>query len=90
MTTLSSVNSQEAVQARFEQGLIPRTAPLVVIASRSILILLVQGLVYMLFLQLKVPNASVTIRNCGPYMGRLWISVVSACCIISPGAKEST
>ena len=71
MTTLTPVNSQEAVRSRFEQGLIPRYAPSLVVASRSILILLVQGLVYLLFLRLKVPNASVTIRNWWPVYGTL-------------------
>jgi membrane protease YdiL (CAAX protease family) len=65
------INSQEAVQYRLEQGLIPPYAPLLVIASRSVFILLAQGLVYLLFLQLKVPNASVTIRNWWPVYGTL-------------------
>lgn len=66
-----AVNSQEAVQSRLEQGRIPRIAPLLMIASRSILILLVQGLVYLLFLQMNVPNALVTIRNWWPVYGTL-------------------
>jgi len=66
-----TINSQEAVQSRLEQGLIPRYAPLLVIASRSIFILLAQGLVYLLFLQLKVPNASVVIRNWWTVYGSL-------------------
>ena len=66
-----AINSQAAVQSRLEQGLIPRYAPLLVIASRSVFILLAQGLVYLLFLQLKVPDASVTIRNWWPVYGTL-------------------
>ena len=71
MTILPSVNSFEDVQSRFEQGSIPHYAPLLVIASRSIFILLAQGLAYLLFLQLKIPDASVTIRNWWPVYGTL-------------------
>ena len=71
MSMPDAVNSQGAVQSRFEQGRIPRYGPLLVIASRSVFILLAQGLTYLLFLQLNVPNASVTIRNWWPVYGTL-------------------
>jgi membrane protease YdiL (CAAX protease family) len=71
MTDLVPTNSQEAVQSRFGQGRIPRYGPLLMIASRSVFILIAQGLTYLLLVQLKVPNASVTLRNWWPVYGTL-------------------
>src|SRR5512147_647913 len=71
MTTVSMMNSSEAIQSRLEEGCIPRYGPMLMLASRSAFILLAQGITFLLFLQLKVPNAAVTIRNWWPVYGTL-------------------
>jgi uncharacterized protein len=70
MTTLS-INSPQAIQPQFNEGRIPRYGPLLALAARSVFILLAQGITTLLFLQLKIPNASVTIRNWWPVYGTL-------------------
>lgn len=71
MTTATVINSQEAIQARFDEGRIPRYGPLLVLVARSALILLTQGLVLLLFFALQVPDATVVIRNWWPVYGTL-------------------
>jgi hypothetical protein len=66
-----AVNSQEVIQDRLEQGLIPRYGPMLMLFARSIFILLTQGITLLLFLQLKAPNATVEIRNWWPVYGTL-------------------
>ena len=70
MTTLA-LNSPETIHPGIVAGRIPRYGPMLMLFARSAFILLVQGLVYLLFLQLKVPNASVAIRNWWPVYGTL-------------------
>jgi len=70
MTTLA-INSDEAIQPRVIEGRVPRFGPLLMLFARSALILLVQGITYLLFLLLRVPNASVVIRNWWPVYGTL-------------------
>ncbi len=69
--TLASSNSFEAVQTHLAGGRVPRYGPILMLVARSAFILLAQGLTYMLFLLLKVPNASVVIRNWWPVYGTL-------------------
>ena len=71
MIETTPVNSFEAIQARFAQGRIPRYGPMLMLIARSAFILLAQGIAFLLFLQLKVPNASVIIRNWWPVYGTL-------------------
>ncbi len=71
MNRSHAINSQEAVDDRFTEGRIPRYAPLLVLAARSIFILLAQGLTFMLFFTLNIPNATVVIRNWWPVYGTL-------------------
>jgi len=70
MTTLA-INSDEAIQPRVVKGRIPRFGPLLMLFARSAFILLAQGITYLLFLLLEVPNASVVIRNWWPVYGTL-------------------
>jgi membrane protease YdiL (CAAX protease family) len=71
MIETTPVNSFEAIQSRFAQGRIPRFGPMLMLVARSAFILLAQGITFLLFLQLKVPNASVVIRNWWPVYGTL-------------------
>lgn len=71
MTTLVSINSPQAMQTRLAEGRIPRFGPMLMLVARSAFILLAQGLTYLLFLLLDVPNASVVIRNWWPVYGTL-------------------
>ena len=70
MATLA-INSDEAIQPRVADGRIPRYGPLLMLFARSIFILLAQGIIYLLFLLLEIPNASVVIRNWWPVYGTL-------------------
>jgi membrane protease YdiL (CAAX protease family) len=70
MTTLV-VNSDEAIQPRVAAGRVPRFGPMLMLFARSTFILLAQGITYLLFLLLDVPNASVVIRNWWPVYGTL-------------------
>lgn len=70
MTTLAA-NSPEMIQPRVIAGHIPRYGPMLMLLARSAFILLAQGIVYLLFLQLDVSNASVVIRNWWPVYGTL-------------------
>lgn len=71
MNTTVPINSFEAVQTRFEQGRIPRYGPMLMLVARSAFILIAQGLTFLLFLLLKVQNASVVIRNWWTVYGTL-------------------
>jgi uncharacterized protein len=71
MTTLVSINSPESIQTQVSEGRIPRYGPMLMLVARSAFILLAQGLTFLLFLRLKVPNAAVAIRNWWPVYGTL-------------------
>ena len=71
MTTLAALNSQQAMQSRLAEGRIPRFGPMLMLVARPAFILLAQGLTYLLFLLLDVPNAAVVIRNWWPVYGTL-------------------
>lgn len=71
MTAFSPINSFESIQARLAEGRIPRYGPWLMLIARSAFILIAQGLTFLLFLQLNVPNAAVVIRNWWPVYGTL-------------------
>ncbi|HEX7555297.1 MAG TPA: CPBP family intramembrane glutamic endopeptidase [Leptolinea sp.] len=71
MTTLTPINSPEAIQTRLVEGRIPRYGPMLMLFARSFFILFAQGITFLLFLQLNIPNASVVIRNWWPVYGTL-------------------
>lgn len=71
MTMLAAINSPEEIQSRLDQGRIPRWGPPLMLISRSVFILLAQGLTLLLFMQLKVLNASIVVRNWWPVYGTL-------------------
>jgi membrane protease YdiL (CAAX protease family) len=71
MDTPETVNSFEAVQSRLAEGRIPRYGPMLMLVARSAFILLAQGLTFLLFLQLKIPDASVVLRNWWTVYGTL-------------------
>ena len=56
---------------RLAEGRIPRFGPMLMLVARPAFILLAQGLTYLLFLLLDVPNAAVVIRNWWPVYGTL-------------------
>jgi hypothetical protein len=70
-TTLAFPNSFEGVQSRLAEGRIPRYGPLLMLIARPAFILLAQGLTFLLFLLLKIPDASLVIRNWWPVYGTL-------------------
>lgn len=71
MLSLVSNNSLETIQERLAKGRIPRYGPTLMLFARSVFILLAQGVAFLLFLQLKFPNAAVVIRNWWPVYGTL-------------------
>jgi uncharacterized protein len=71
MTKPDDINSHESIQSRLEAGRIPRYGPLLMLFARPVLLLATQGLALLLFIQLKVPNASVAIRNWSTVFGTL-------------------
>ncbi len=71
MLPLASINSHEAIQERIASGRVPRFGPMLMLFARSAFILLAQGITFLLFLQLKIPNAAVVIRNWWPVYGTL-------------------
>ncbi len=71
MTALSPINSFESSQSRLAEGRIPRYGPWLMLIARSALILIAQGLTFLLFVQLNVPKAAVVIRNWWPVYGTL-------------------
>lgn len=68
MTTIA-INSDEAIRPRVASGRIPRYGPFLILFARSAFILLAQGITYLLFLLLHIPNASIVIRNWWPVYG---------------------
>jgi membrane protease YdiL (CAAX protease family) len=71
MTESTPLNSFESIQFRLAEGRIPRYGPMLMLFARSAFILLAPGLTLLLFLQLKIPNAAVVIRNWWPVYGTL-------------------
>jgi len=71
MTALTTVNIPEAIQSRLEKGRVPRFGPLLMLFARPALALLAQGITFLLFAQLNVPNVSITIRNWWSVYGTL-------------------
>ena len=70
MTALA-INSEEANRIRIAEGRAPRFGPMLMLFARPTSILLAQGITYLLFLVIDVPNASVAIRNWWPVYGTL-------------------
>jgi hypothetical protein len=71
MTALATINLPEAIQSRLVEGRIPRFGPWLVLFARPALALLAQGITLLIFYQLNVPNASVTVRNWWSVSGTL-------------------
>jgi uncharacterized protein len=71
MDTPALNNSLEAIQSRFTERRIPRYGPMLMLFARSAFILLAQGITFLLFRLLNVPNAAVVIRNWWPVYGTL-------------------
>jgi len=65
------LNSFEAIQSRQAEGRIPRFGPLLMLAARSVLLLLAQGITLWLLTQFKVANATVVVRNWWTVYGTL-------------------
>jgi hypothetical protein len=65
------INSAEGIQARLAGGRIPRYGPMLMLFARPALLLIAQGITYLLLRQLSVPNASVAIRNWWSVYGTL-------------------
>jgi len=71
MNELIPINSDLSIQSRLAEGRLPRFGPLLMLIARPLLLLATQGLALLLFMQLKVPNASVAIRNWSSVFGTL-------------------
>lgn len=71
MTALVAINSSNKIQTRLAEGRIPRFGPLLMLFARPALLLLAQGVVLLLFLQLNVQNAAVELRNWWSVFGTL-------------------
>jgi hypothetical protein len=71
MVPLVLGNSTERIQTRLAEGRMPRYGPMLVLLARSVFILLAQGITFLIFIQLNVPNAAVVIRNWWPVYGTL-------------------
>jgi hypothetical protein len=67
----SSPISPEAIQSRLVEGRKPRYGPLLMLVARPALILLAQGITFLLLRQLNVPNAAVAVRNWWSVYGTL-------------------
>jgi hypothetical protein len=65
------INSAESIQSRLSAGRIPRYGPMLMLFARPALILIVQGITFLLLRQLQVPNTSVAIRNWWSVYGTL-------------------
>jgi uncharacterized protein len=63
LSTRTVQNSPEAIQSRFAAGRIPRYGPMLMLVARPALILLVQGITFLILKQLNVPNPSLAIRS---------------------------
>ena len=71
MSSTVSINSPEAIQARLTEGRIPRFGPMLMLFARPALILLVNRITLLLFMQINVPNAAVEVRNWSSVYGTL-------------------
>jgi hypothetical protein len=71
MTTLVTLNSPGAIQSRHAGERIPRYGPMLMLFARPFLILLVQGVTFLLFKGLNVQDAPVAIRNWWSVYGTL-------------------
>jgi hypothetical protein len=65
------INSAEGIQARLAEGRIPRYGPMLMLFARPALILIAQGITFLILRQLSVPNATVAIRNWWSVYGTL-------------------
>jgi membrane protease YdiL (CAAX protease family) len=71
MTLVAPINSPQAIQTRLAEGRFPRFGPILMVVARSAFILLVQGIALLVLLLLKVPDATVVVRNWWPVYGTL-------------------
>jgi uncharacterized protein len=71
MIVLVPINSPEAIQSRLAEGRIPRFGPMLMLFARPALLLVGQGITFLLFMQLRVPNPTVAIRNWSSVFGTL-------------------
>ncbi len=71
MAMLSPVNSLDAIKSRLAGERIPQYGPILMLFARPALILLVQGILFLLFLQMNVQNAAVAVRSWWPVYGTL-------------------
>lgn len=71
MTALATPNLPEALQTRLAAGRISRFGPFLMLFARPALALLAQGITLLLFAQLNVPNANITVRNWWTVYGTL-------------------
>jgi hypothetical protein len=69
--TAVPINSPEEIQSRLAEGRIPRFGPVLMLIARPALILIAQGLTFLLFKQIDIPNASVAVRNWWSVYGTL-------------------
>ena len=69
--TAVPINSPEAIQSHLAEGRIPRFGPVLMLIARPALILIAQGLTFLLFKQIDIPNASVAVRNWWSVYGTL-------------------
>ncbi len=65
------INSSEAIQSRLANGKKPRFGPLLLIFARPFLLLLFQGVTFLLMKAIQVPNAEIAIRNWWTVYGTL-------------------
>ncbi len=71
MAAIPFPNSLESIQSRLARIRIPRYGPMLMLFSRSALILLAQGITYLLLKQFHVPNTEVALRNWWSVYGTL-------------------
>lgn len=71
MTTLASSNFYEAIQVRVVQGRVPRYGPMLILFARSALILLFQGIAFLVLKQLNPQSAAVAVRSWWSVYGTL-------------------
>lgn len=71
MTAHVPINSPEAIQSRLAKGCIPHFGPVLMLFARPALLLVAQGIVFLLFMRLNVHNAAVALRNWSSVFGTL-------------------
>ena len=71
MTILAPINSQDAIQSRLDGGRIPRYGPMLALVARSALILLFQGVTFLVLKLLKEPQPEVAVRSWWSVYGTL-------------------